>query len=155
MFLVLFSEPVRMLFQDFLQFLDATGFFCEFFPKALSICFPVLNILVLVRQGKLQGLVLMFKGDNLFHEFRIVLPFYGGFKDAAYLVHSHLAKLIEAYVVDESLQQLVKGEIEETVTAYVEDVPVGSSDDLDVQFFFAMCSSCFWVVSWSWWVKLS
>ena len=74
----------------------------------------------------------MFQGDNLFHELRIVLPFYGGFKDAAYLVHSHLAKLIEAYMVDESLQQLVKGEIEVSVAAYVEDVPVGGGDDFDV-----------------------
>ena len=97
MLLVLFPQPVRMLFQDFLQFLDATGFLGEFFPKALGVCFLGFHILVHGFQGKLQSLVLMFQGDDLFYQLRVVLPFPGGFKDAADLVNRHLAQFIEAY----------------------------------------------------------
>ena len=119
MLLVLFPQPVGVLFQDFLQFLDATGFLGELFPKALGVCFLGFHILVHGFKGKLQSLVLMFQGDDLFHQLRVVLPFPGGFKDAAYLVNRHLAQFIEANMVDESLQQLAKGEIEESMTAYI------------------------------------
>ena len=94
---VLFPQPVRVLFQDFLQFLDATVFLGELFPKALGVCFLGFHILVHGFKGKLQSLVLMFQGDDLFYQLRVVLPFPGGFKDAANLVNRHLAQFIEAY----------------------------------------------------------
>ena len=96
MLLVLFPQPVGVLFQDFLQFLDATGFLGELFPKALGVCFLGFHILVHGFQGKLQSLVLMFQGDDLFHQLRVVLPFPGGFKELGSVKVDKIGTILEA-----------------------------------------------------------